>query len=273
MGSIFMEQSLKDVLNDPEFFRYFQDETSLSSLSSSFRNIRMQRHSQREIMLVISGETTYVLNGQVLPAIPGSVFFIDSWVSHQLGYPAQESSFDHVWLHFHQGKLFASLLHWSHTPEPLCRGVIPLPFELYPLLNRRWNSSKGDQAAADGWKNALQRGIIRLLCEEFALHYRQQTESPREKPDIVEAVENYIAVNCGRNSSLEALEKFSGYNRFYLTRLFRRSTGYTIGDYKDQVRRQVVNDARSKQISDKEIAWQLGFSSPAAFSWWKKQKM
>ncbi|NLZ64389.1 MAG: AraC family transcriptional regulator [Lentisphaerae bacterium] len=266
-----MEQKIKDALTNPDFFRYFLDETSPPSGLKSPPNVRIQRHSQREIMLVIQGENTYVLNGKPQPAIPGSVFFIDHWITHQLGYSLQENNFVHAWLHFHKGKLFASILHWENTPGPLCREVIVLPPELHLLLTRRWDSLNRHPEA--DWKKMLQPSIIRLLCEEFALYCRQQEEAPPAKADLVEEIRNYITLNCGRNSSLEALEKFSGYNRYYLMRLFKRRTGCTIGDFIDQVRRGVVNDARSKQISYKEIAWQLGFSSPAAFSWWKKQKM
>lgn len=267
-----MEQNIKEALTSPDFFRYFLDETAPDSLLPPPQNVRTQRHSQREIMLVIQGETTYVLNGKAQPAIPGSVFFIDHWVPHQLGYPPREKNFAHVWLYLHKGKLFAALLHWANTPEPLCREVIAFPPELYLLLTRRWDSSNASTAGGD-WKNTLRRSIIRLLGEEFSLYCQQQEETPPEQYDVVEKVRNYIALNSGRNSSLETLEKFSGYNRYYLMRLFKRRTGYTIGDYIDQIRRAVVNDARGKQISYKEIAWQLGFSSAAAFSWWKKQKM
>ncbi len=267
-----MEQKIKDALTNPEFFQYFLDETTASSQLPLPRNVRIQRHSQQEILLVVSGESTFVLGDQAQPAIPGSVFFINHWISHQLGYPAKVENFTHVWLHLHKGKLFASILHWENTPAPLCQEVIALPQDLYLLVTRRWENSNANSDVPH-WKINIQRGIIRLLCEEFSLYFCQQVKTPRDKYDLVDKVQNYIALNCGRNSSLAALEKFSGYNRFYLTRLFKSKTGYTIGDYIDHIRRGVVNDARSKNIAYKEIAWQLGFSSAAAFGCWKKQKM
>ena len=95
----------------------------------------------------------------------------------------------------------------------------------------------------------------------------------RSNNEIIERVQNYIEINYGRNSSIAELEKFSGYNRYYLMRLFKAQTGFTILQYINQIRKRVAEDALKRNISQKEIAYQLGFFSPAAFWLWKKRRM
>jgi two-component system response regulator YesN len=96
---------------------------------------------------------------------------------------------------------------------------------------------------------------------------------PWTKIEIIERVQNYIEINYGRNLSIAELEKFSGYNRYYLMRLFKAQTGFTILQYINQIRKRVAEDALKRNISQKEIAYQLGFFSPAAFWLWKKRRM
>ena len=66
------------------------------------------------------------------------------------------------------------------------------------------------------------------------------------------------------------LEKLTGFNRFYLMRLFKAEYGMTIGEYINCVRRGFVAGA-AKNLRQKEIAAMLGFKSAAAFWLWKKR--
>lgn len=115
--------------------------------------------------------------------------------------------------------------------------------------------------------------MIQLICGEMELNQESSLHASRSNNEIIQRVQNYIEINYGRNSSIADLEKFSGYNRYYLMRLFKVQTGFTILQYINQIRQRIAEDALNRNISQKEIAFQLGFSSPAAFWLWKKRRM
>jgi transcriptional regulator GlxA family with amidase domain len=50
------------------------------------------------------------------------------------------------------------------------------------------------------------------------------------------------------------------------SRLFLRDTGFSFRTWKQRARIYASLDLLSENVSVKQVAWQLGFSSPAAFS-------
>jgi AraC-like DNA-binding protein len=71
-----------------------------------------------------------------------------------------------------------------------------------------------------------------------------------------------------RDCSLSRLEKISGYSRYYLSHRFREYEGCTIGEYIDKIRIQYTIEAMKRGLRQKEIAFELGFSSPSNFWTW-----
>ena len=73
--------------------------------------------------------------------------------------------------------------------------------------------------------------------------------------------------------SYRQLEQISGYNRFYQAHRFRDSEGCTIGEFINRVRIIYAADAFRHGMLQKEIAIELGFSSPSNFgNWFCKHK-
>jgi AraC-like DNA-binding protein len=267
-----MDHAFVEAITDSGFFRFFYDETDAGEEFPAKSGLRIERHSAREILLVVSGATSFVLDGKYHLARPGSVFFIDQWVPHKLGYLPEESDFMHIWLHLRKRELYAGLLHVADGVKRGYRDMILFPLEIYCLINKRWDTMKNSQEM-EGAKHKYQKSMIQLLCSEMELSEAIVSSKAPTNNEIIEKVQNYIDINCGRNSSIAELEQFSGYNRYYLMRLFKAQTGLTILQYINQVRRGITSDALDRNISQKEIAYQLGFSSPAAFWLWKKRNM
>ena len=67
------------------------------------------------------------------------------------------------------------------------------------------------------------------------------------------------------------MEKVSGYSRYYLSHRFRESEGYTIGDYIDKIRVEYTIEAMKRGLRQKEIAFELGFSTPSNFWIWLRK--
>lgn len=263
-----MDQEIINAISDSAFFQYFYDETDPGEPYCPKAGVRIERHADREILMTVAGETDFVMDGKYFRSEPGCVFFIDHWVPHKLAYLPEETDFMHIWIHLHKDKLYASMFNLAAGVRVGCRDLITFPSELYCLLNKRWEMMKNSTA-----KQTYRKNMIQLICGEMELNQESSLHASRSNNEIIQRVQNYIEINYGRNSSIADLEKFSGYNRYYLMRLFKAQTGFTILQYINQIRQRIAEDALNRNISQKEIAFQLGFSSPAAFWLWKKRRM
>ncbi len=226
-----------------------------------------ERHAEREIMLALAGEPGFVLAGKCFAALPGTVFFIDRWQAHQLDYPVGTEPCCHLWIHLHDRELLAGEIAVLADGGRQSHGIARLPAELLTVLNRRWEQAAG---IAPEKRREVYAGMVRLLCDELDL-LRLAPGAVDAPGELSTAVAHYIAVHYGRRASLAELEKFTGYNRYHLMRVFKRDKGVTIGEYINQVRRGATAKAVAQGLRQKEIAMQLGFGSVAAFWLWQER--
>lgn len=255
--------------NMPEIINCY-DENNFSGEKPS-SPIRQESHPEREILIVVSGNSSFMLNGKSRTTSPGDVFFIDKWIPHQSGYDAEISDFQHIWIHLHKDRIFEvnirhadsrrtnSIRNWENSEG------------LLDFLNERWNRALQEKENRDS-RRKIYLSIIRILLEEIDYVSSHPGDELLSKTEQITAwIKNYISTQYGRNASLPELEKLTGYNRFYLMRLFKAEYGMTIGDYINCVRCGFVENAKQKKLTQKEIASILGFSSPNAFWLWKSR--
>lgn len=246
------------------------DETEAANLNTADNPRSQESHPEREILFILSGKNNFLLNGRIYPAVPGDVFFINSWIPHQCDYGTIKNDFRHLWIHFHEKRLFGVFClnqHSLHTSRML---NWEYSGHLLGLLNERWDRAllePGHSAA----RQEIYLSIARILAEEIAYLSAHEPQVIRSKPEQIAVwIKNYISIHYGRNASMSELEKLTGFNRFYLMRLFKSEYGMTIGEYINCVRRGFVTGA-AKNLRQKEIAAMLGFKSAAAFWLWKKR--
>ena len=249
-------------------FKKCMDHRDLSFLPEKTDNSRnRESHSAREILLVLEGEYDFFLNGKYYPAVPGSAFFVDHWIPHQQGYPADVGKIIHIWIHLHETRMFAlPSIRGCGNPDPGCV-VWEVPECMLELVRSRWDKvdSLPEEIRSDYFMS-----MARMLYEEICFQcYTQNPCSSREE-SIVSYVRNYIVMNHGRDSSMAELEKRTGYSRRHLMRCFKEEYSMTIGEYIDCIRRGFATTAGNR-MTQKEIAFQLGFKSPAAYWLWKKR--
>ena len=256
-----MKYKVKKIITE---YTTTRDNESLDSFLAS-------SHYQREICYVIKGKCDYMLNNRVFPARPGTVFMINNWISHAFGYRPEDSDLVHLWLHF-TDKAYASLVSVKDKGVIQWLAHIDLPAELETMLLTAWDHFSGQ-------KDAAIQPVQDFLLEPLntVLEYIHTNLKDYEKQSaavlntaVIEAVKRYIFISNARNCSLQHLEQVSGYNRFYLARRFKEYENCTIGDYINKVRIDYVNEALKNGIRQKEIAFELGFSSPANFWLWLK---
>ena len=250
-----------------EFFTRRIDRNSDGLPLGEDSGIPQERHAKRELMLVLSGDTEFTLNGKRFRATPGTAFFVDSWTAHKQDYGSSDVSCKHYWIHLHEKRIFGGLLELDATGKHFFTEMTQFLPEIEPIVLRRWQLLERDDLSVEQRK-LLQSSILRIILDDLAL---QQFHIPAVKPphEIVAAVCQYIIMNHGRNFARLELEKFSGYTTHHLMRIFKEQTRLTMGEYINQVRRGYVSVATGRGLSQKEIAGQLGFASPSAFWLWK----
>ncbi len=234
---------------------------------------RIDRHIHREILFILLGECTFMLGGRVYMATPGTAFFLNEWEPHSNGYRADDRDLIHLWVHFQKDHIYANMVQVGYQGRYSKYGkYININNDLRQLLLRRWHMLENMGSCDAATQKLLLCSPLNSLLEEFILHkYNLIAESNHDSRDIVLFLSNYIKHANGRDCSLGQLEKLSGYSRFYISRLFREKSGMTIGEYINDVRMLFAEEAKSRGMKQKEIASELGFSSPAAFWYWHKR--
>lgn len=230
-----------------------------------------ETHPEREILLALSGETVFTLNGTSTSCMPGDAVFINSGIPHQSGYKNIKNDLTHIWVHLHPQRFFAMLYHFSEQSDSRQHQSWEFPLALLEIINARWDLAL---QSAEKTRTEIYQSIARIIAEEICFFPAKRDESPAGEQNIVNWVQKHISINCGRNSSMEELEKLTGYSRGYLMRQFKLQCGMTIGEYINSVRRAFIAAAPAR-MTQKEAAAHLGFNSAAAFWLWKtrdKQK-
>ncbi len=233
------------------------------------------RHLHHEILFIIHGESQFMLNGLVYHARPGTAFLLNKWEIHSYGYRKNDRDLLHLWIHFNDDRLYGSITYVGCAGQYHPTGInMTFSKDLHLLLHRRWKILEKIQSCSSGIKNLLMKPPLDIVLEEFAMFRFGMVDYPDESTgDITVFLRNYIRNTNGRNCSLENLEKLSGYSRFHLSRQFKEQCGKTIGEYINEVRLHFVEEARKRGLKQKEIANELGFSSPSAFWYWfQKQR-
>ncbi len=236
-------------------------------------------HEWREILYIVEGTSRYIFNNQMFDAVPGCVFLIDSWVSHLNGYQEDDHDLFHLWIHCtSQDNITISPIRvTAHGEYSLRSPSIKLPVEYGMVIENRWNlvgqMDRPDQAVFE----RLMREPLNAMLDEVSFQTSKNgSETSATSPTVDAVIENvrkYIRTSNARGCTLEKLEKLSGYNRFYLAHRFKQCTGSTIGAFINEVRREYTEAALQRGMRQKEIAAELGFSSPSNFwNWLQKHK-
>lgn len=258
------DSNFRNIYDETFHGNHTGSENSLTDISESDQ----EEHSEREIFLVCSGKSTFLFDGTYFDLEGKEAFFINSWVPHQRNYTQNHPPCYHLWFHLHTSKFLGSVVYISEKGEHHNRNFV-LPLDLLSVIERRWNLAAHSKDISE--KHSLYRGIIRILLEEFELQNKKIVTHPTGEK-LVQGIENYLEVNYGHRIQIDELAKAFKTNRFQLMRLFKKYRNITIGDYIDQQRMEFIQKAQEQGLNQKEIGWQLGFSSPSAFYLWKKRK-
>lgn len=232
-------------------------------------------HMRREALLILSGKMVQSLNGDYYQAVPNTLFLFDHHEKHDRGYYSSAQG-RHLWIFLAPDVLVCNLTScrqgsYRFTHRYFCKNL-----DLIRRLENAWD----DCSRQDRWELSLAE-LNALFSFVFAECYRafsdpeQSEENEYQMPhmqEIMQMIKRYLRENCGRNSGIDTLARLAGCSRQHFLRLFQTYTGMRVKEYVDMVRREKYDQLKNV-ATVKSIAWELGFSSSAAFLHWKKGKL
>ena len=235
-------------------------------------------HQHREILFVLRGKSEFPLNHKTFKIKAGDVILVNHWVSHRFGYPASDRNMVYLWFYLFPTHLNL-LVHQIDQNGKVSHAVkwVELATDIKLVIERHWDeldrlSPKDALANLDVFLGQP----LAMLLDEFRFYLRTNAlkeEKTLTHNAIVNSIQQIIEAKTGRDCSLEQLEKFTGFSRFYISHLFKDSVGITIGEYINRVRMVFFESARKRGFSHKQIASELGFStSSALLMWYRKIK-
>ena len=235
-------------------------------------SIQNSMHEEIEFLFVIDGNSRFMLNHKSFALEPGDMVVIDSWDPHALRYPKTDHDLFHLWLHLWKDDFLGDFLHiQDHGEFSFFYPTIHLSYDISDLIRRRCKMAREqDGIMTESSVNRYLRGPLDLVLDDLLIDIgnkpREGTKDSCKK--IIDSVKQYINSAHGSHCSLSALEKYSGYSKFYLSHLFKAETGFSIGEYVNEVRIKYTVEAELHGIRHGSIANEIGFSSHSAFCQW-----
>ena len=247
--------------------------------SGSFDMKYRHYHSTYEIYYLLEGNRYHFIDRNIFFVQPGSLVFIAKNRIHKTS-PAEQ--------HFHHRFLIeieeTVMEQWftEMASGRLCSlftdemSIITLTAAQQTFLNTKLDAIKQE---ASQKREACEEMIEYLLREILLFSFRIKSEgnaahisvrnligSETEKIRTVNRIAGYLADHYQESSSLDELASHFFTNKFYLTRIFKQVTGFTIREYLHIQRVQKAQEfLRSSLLPITEIALLVGFENVSYF--------
>lgn len=247
--------------------------------SGSFDMKYRHYHSTYEIYYLLESNRYHFIDRNIFFVQPGSLVFIAKNRIHKTS-PAEQ--------HFHRRFLIeieeTVMEQWftEMAGGRLCSlftdemSIITLTATQQVFLNAKLDAIKQE---AFQKREAFEEMIEYLLREILLFSFRIKSEgnaahistknligSETEKIRTVNRVAGYLADHYQESSSLDELASRFFTNKFYLTRIFKQVTGFTIREYLHIQRVQKAQEfLRSSLLPITEIALMVGFENVSYF--------
>ncbi len=235
-------------------------------------HIHIHDHSI-EIIMALQGTMHYGLQGKFYQMNPGSIVLINKQETHVYPYPPFTPDCDHLYLNLVCGEVFYRTYSVRKGLEQKTRPskrISEFP-HLGILTEKNIHHLQHAQYLPDALKRAKLLSTIALLITQVAEEYLGDRETGDSTTDIAKMIgilQKHIFSTHGKNIDLNQLARITGYSKYHLLRLFKTHTGLTIHQYIDRARIHRFNEGCQQGISQKQLGYELGFSSPQSFSRW-----
>ncbi|HUE97881.1 MAG TPA: helix-turn-helix transcriptional regulator [Anaerolineales bacterium] len=118
----------------------------------------------------------------------------------------------------------------------------------------------------------IEETVMQILNRVIENRYRQRAVYPfktkvSQESEVVDAIQNVLAVRFEQNPSLEQIATQLNYSPFHLCRIFRKHTGQSIRQYLNQLRLRASLEYVTQANTDlTSLALEMGFASHSHFT-------
>lgn len=233
-------------------------------------------HTQYEIFYIIEGERLFFFNNREYIARSGDLILVDTNLIHMTkSVAAEDAGHNRVILYITKDKMdsfdgkYPSLqlvrfLHEHYGVYHLDKEQQALFLNLYRSL-RISMTNKGHN-----YKIGIELDILAWLYKVMSFIGRQEGTQPNfsdnPKYRTAYAVADFLSENCEQDISLDQLADRFYLSKYYLCRIFKEITGYTVIEYTNIHRiRKAKRYLEETDMGISEIAHALGYESVTYF--------
>ena len=249
-----------------EIFSPFTTEHPLANVSHINKDITRHNNSY-EILVGLEGIYPYYYNGNCYKCKPGSIFLISPMLEHESYYASVPYPLTHMWMNVSQKSMLVTVIDINEGKAKRtyrCR----ISYDDYtPRLKiyEIWNSLLNTKKISPKQLNSLKRAI----CQLFLIILESKQLSINEyQNEIMQRARGYIKEHFRERIDLNHLASKMGYSKFHFIRLFKQYHTVTVQEYIDQHRLREVKRLMADNLTQKEIAYKLGFLSRTSFANW-----
>lgn len=233
-------------------------------------------HEEYEIYYLLEGERYYFINQQTYLITPGTLVFIDKEQVHRTGMVSGIPHHDRILMGIMEEPFssflasFGGLNLQSFFTEQ--GSVHTLPPDMRPHIEALLHDIASEMIAK---KPGYLLAAMTKLAEFFIAVLRMQpagaaaispTAHSNPKYQKVDEVARYMVAHCTENISLDHLADRFYINKFYLSRIFKEVTGFTINEYQNVNRiKKAHRLLLETDDSITSIAEQLGYENITYF--------
>lgn len=198
-------------------------------------------HEEYEIYYLIEGERYYFINQQTYLVTPGTLVFIDKEQVHRTGMASAGPHHDRIVLGILEEPFssflasFGGLQLQSFFTEQ--GSILTLPEDMRPYIQSLLQDIASElMEKKPGYLLSAMTKLVEFFIAVLRLQPVGPTISapakhPNPKYQKVDEVAHYIVEHCTERISLEDLAGRFYINKFYLSRIFKEVTSFTINDY------------------------------------------
>lgn len=230
------------------------------------------KHTQREILLMLSGSTVLHLSGKYYKVTPGNMFFFNRQEVHTYGFPPGSRGLA-CWLVILPKDLHVNFVDTTEKPFRYLGKQFIKRTPAVDILEKAW-----DRITVPTLKEEEKQAFLAemsscadLLFAEIWRHIKKLSDPVFPKrslnaADAVKRAQKYLQDHCG--ATIQDLAHIAGYSPSHFVRLFKQYAKLGVKEYINLIRKEKTRKYKNT-IPPKQLAEMLGFSSSAAYFHWR----
>lgn len=261
-------------MNEYEKLGYLHQKFRIFHLKDSRqREFSFHYHDFYKILLFISGDVTYCIEGKSYALTPYDMVLINAGEVHR-PIVHSDKTYERIILYVspefldsYRSQTYALDLCFSQAREKKS-GVLRMPSfknsRLYQALLALEESTSEEDYASDLYRDVLFLEFM-IHLNRAAVHDSLHFMETGEANEKILAILAYVNEHLTEELSIDALAEKFFTSKYYLMHSFKKKTGYTIGNYLAIKRLRFARDLISKGMPATRACFESGFQNYSTF--------